>query len=409
MEVVAVNVIDTLLVSMFALFIGHQITRRVAFLRRYSIPQAVTGGLVISLGVFAVVVAGGPALTFDLQLRDILLLTFFSTVGLSAKFSRLASGGKPLVLLTLLAGTFLILQNSTGVLMAFLLNAPHPGYGLFAGSVSLAGGHGTAIAWAEEVAASGLTDAATLGIAFATFGLIAGGMIGGPLAEFLIKRNTLSSSDETGDKPMMAESAVRSTDGAMDSRRIFTNLNTLALCISLGEIVNRLFIDVGIKFPGFLTAMLVGILFTNGASILKVEIRQSDFDRVGEIALQLFLSMSLMSMDLNSLTSTLGPVLIALFVQVVVITVFSTFLVFHIMGRTYDAAVICAGFAGLGLGATPVAIANMNAVTTKYGPSFKAFLVVPLVGAFFVDLMNAIVIKFFFSLPFIQNAPIPGA
>ena len=152
--------------------------------------------------------------------------------------------------------------------------------------------------------------------------------------------------------------------------------------------------------------MMIGITITNLATISGKEIRQHDFDRVGEVALQLFLSMSLMSMDLNALTQIMGIVFIVLIVQMVVITLFAAFIVFRLMGKDYDAVVICAGFTGLGLGATPVAIANMNAITSKYGPSLKAFLVVPLVGAFFIDLVNALVIKFFVGLPIIQNTPL---
>lgn len=245
-----------------------------------------------------------------------------------------------------------------------------------------------------------------IGIAFATFGLVAGGIIGGPLAERLIKKHGLSSG-EGGDRPMMGE-AVATGKGAVPvtMERTLTTILILAICVSFGDVVNRFFTESGLKLPGFLTAMLVGIVITNLADVVRYEIRQYDFDKVGEVALQLFLSMSLMSMDLNALSGAMGAVLIALFIQVLVITLFTTHIVFRLMGKTYDAAVISAGFSGLGLGATPVAIANMNAVTSKYGPSFKAFLVVPLVGAFFIDLVNAMVIKFFIGLPIMQ-APLP--
>lgn len=185
--------------------------------------------------------------------------------------------------------------------------------------------------------------------------------------------------------------------------RILDTIFVLAVCVSLGEVVNRYFFDAGVKLPGFLTSMLVGIVITNGADLFKRNIRQRDFDKVGEVALQLFLAMSLMSLDLAALGGTLGIIVFVLFVQVLVITLFSSIIVFHLMGKTYDAAVIAAGFTGLGLGATPVAIANMNALTRKHGPSFKAFLVVPLVGAFFIDILNAVTIKFFLGLPIMQN------
>lgn len=402
-----INGVDTLIISIFVLYLGRFITRRVRFLEKYNIPQAVTGGLIVSLLILAIVLAGGPKVAFSLELRDLLLLVFFSTIGLSAKFSRLKAGGRPLLILLACAVVFLVVQNATGVLIALGLGA-HPGYGLFSGSVSFAGGHGTAIAWGNEAEAAGLTDAGLIGIAFATFGLVAGGIVGGPLVERLIKKHRLRPGEMHEDHSMMGEEAAPGealTPVTMD--RIMTTILILAICVSLGEAVNSFFTESGIKLPGFLTAMLVGIGITNLADVVDYEVQQRDFDRVGEVCLQLFLSMSLMSMDLNALSQSMGAVLLALFIQVIVITLFASLIVFRVMGRTYDAAVISAGFTGLGLGATPVAIANMNAVTSKYGPSFLAFLIVPLVGAFFIDLANAMIIKFFINLPIMQSVPLP--
>lgn len=398
-----INGADTLIISIFVLFLGSLLTRKVGFLQKYSIPQAVTGGLIVSLVVLAIVLLDGPKIIFDLSLRDLLLLAFFSTIGLSAKFARLKAGGKSLLILLVCAMVFLVVQNVTGVLMAKLLGV-HPGIGLFAGSISFAGGHGTAIAWGNEAKAAGFDQAAIIGIAFATFGLVAGGIIGGPVAERLIKKNNLAPGSDAGKGMMTKKDAPKTALEPVTMQRIMTTIFILAICISVGDVVNRLFFDAGVKLPGFLTSMIVGIAITNFADVFKKEIRQPDFDRVGEVALQLFLAMSLMSMDLNALSGAMGAVMLVLFVQVLVVTLFAVLLVFRVMGKTYDAAVICAGFTGLGLGATPVAIANMNAITSKYGPSFKAFLIVPLVGAFFIDLVNAMVIKFFIGLPFMQAA-----
>lgn len=409
MSEINVNAVDTVIVSLVVLYVGNLLTRHIGVLEKYSIPQAVTGGLICSLLVLAMVTFADVRVVFDLALRDTLLLAFFSTIGLSAKFARLQAGGKPLLILVVASAIFLFVQNTTGVLIALGLDQ-HPGYGMFAGSVSFAGGHGTAIAWGQEAEAAGLPNAALIGIAFATFGLVAGGVIGGPVGEFLIKRYKLSPDGAGSDQRMMQ------SDGAADAplepvtmKRTLTTIFILAICISAGDSVNDFFFEAGVKLPGFLTAMMVGIVITNLADVFKKEVRQYDFDKVGEVALQLFLAMSLMSMDLNALASAMGAVLVVLFIQIVVITLFAVLIIFRTMGKTYDAAVICAGFTGLGLGATPVAIANMNAITSKYGPSFKAFLVVPLVGAFFIDLLNAIIIKFFLGLDIMQSTPIPGA
>jgi ESS family glutamate:Na+ symporter len=298
------------------------------------------------------------------------------------------------------AAVFLVVQDVTGVLLAKALGE-HPGYGLFAGSVSLAGGHGTAIAWGKEAAAAGLKDAELAGIAFATFGLVAGGIIGGPISEYLIKRNNLSPS--TSEKAIGANGTA-DKDEPFTLERALGVMLVLAICLSFGEVINRWLFSNNIKLPGFLTAMMVGIIVTNLADRWKKPLSVGDYDNVGSISLQLFLAMSLMSMDLSSMASAFGKIYLVLNVQIVVITLFAVFIVFRIMGKDYDAAVIAGGFCGLGMGATPVAIANMNAVTRKYGPSFKAFLVIPLVGAFFVDILNALVIKLFVGLPFMQLA-----
>lgn len=406
MEEIHVQGPDLIIVAIVVLWLGNFLTEKIQFLQQYSIPLAVTGGLICSIVVAIIAGTGGPRITFDMEIRDTLLLVFFTTIGISAKFSRLAAGGKAMGIMVVCAGVFLVVQNTTGVLIAAAFGQ-HPGYGLFAGSVSLAGGHGTAIAWGQEAAAAGFDKAELVGIAFATFGLVAGGIVGGPIAERLIRRHRLapSESDQTSST---ADVSGGEAVEPWSLHRALGLLLVLALCLSFGELVNRWLFSNDIKLPGFLTAMLVGIVITNVADKRKRPLNVGDFDKVGEIALQLFLAMSLMSMDLSSLAGAFGIIFVVLSVQIVVITLFAVLIIFRVMGKDYDAAVIVGGFCGLGMGATPVAMANMSAVTRKYGPSFKAFLVIPLVGAFFIDLINALVIKFFIGLPMIQQAPLPG-
>ena len=394
---------DLIILAILVLWVGDRITQKVHLLSKYSIPIAVTGGLLCSIIVAIIGSAGGPKITFDMSIRDTLLMVFFTTIGISAKFSRLKEGGRALAILVLCAAIFLFVQDVTGVLLAKAFDV-HPAYGLFAGSVSLAGGHGTAIAWGQEATAAGLKDAGLIGIAFATFGLVAGGIIGGPISEQLIKKNNLSPS--AAPDAVVVSTEEDSQSPAMLERALGVML-VLAICLSFGEVVNRWLFSNNIKLPGFLTAMLVGIVVTNFADNRGKPLRVGDYDKVGEVSLQLFLAMSLMSMDLSSLASAFGAIFVILNVQILVITLFAVLIIFRIMGKDYDAAVIAGGFCGLGMGATPVAIANMSAVTRKYGPSFKAFLVVPLVGAFFIDLLNALVIKFFIGLPLLQQAPLP--
>jgi ESS family glutamate:Na+ symporter len=406
MNEIIVNGSDIIILAILVLAVGNAITQKVELLRKFSIPIAVTGGLLCSIAVAIIAAFGGEKIVFDLTIRDTLLMVFFTTIGISAKFSRLAAGGKSLGLLVICAATFLVVQDATGVLLAKAFGV-HPGYGLFAGSVSLAGGHGTAIAWGKDAEAAGLQDAALAGIAFATFGLIAGGIVGGPVAELLINKHNLSPTGE-GDVAT-GDSAEPEIDPEYSLRRALSIMLVIAICLSVGEVVNRWLFSNDIKLPGFLTAMLVGIAITNFGDKVQRPLRVSDYDKVGEIALQLFLAISLMSMDLSSLAGVFSTIFVVLCIQILVITLFAVFIIFRVMGSDYDAAVIVGGFCGLGMGATPVAIANMNAITAKHGSSFKAFLIVPLVGAFFIDLLNAMVIKFFIGLPLLQQAPLPGA
>jgi ESS family glutamate:Na+ symporter len=392
-RLIEVDTVQVLVLSILVLYLGTFINDRVRLLRERFIPAPVTGGLICS-GLVAILYATADIeISFDLRIRDVLLLVFFSTIGLSAKLKTLAAGGKALAKLVVVAAVFLVVQDVTGVGIAMLLGE-HPGYGLMGGSVSLAGGHGTAIAWGAEADAAGLKGASEMGIAFATFGLIAGGLIGGPIAGKLIERYRLEGPDaQPEDDPEAPTHDARTPSDSL--RPVLDAILVLAICVQAGYAVNRFLFAEGVVLPGFLTSMLVGIVLTNLADLFRLQVPEHVLDRAGDLSLNLFLSMSLMSMQLWALGDAARFITVALVIQVLVMTLFAMWVVFRVMGRDYDAAVITAGFAGMGLGATPVALANMNAVTSQHGPSPKAYLVVPLVGAFFIDLLNASTIKFF--------------
>ncbi len=385
--------LHVLMLSILVVYLGFYLNRNIRFLSEFYIPPAVTGGLICSIIVAIIYGVADLEIAFDMQIRDFLLLVFFSTIGLTAKLRTLKAGGKALVILVVIAAIFLFFQNTTGVLLALAFDA-HPGYGLMGGSISFAGGHGTAIAWGAEAEKAGLEGASAIGIAFATFGLIAGGLLGGPVARWLIQRNQLEPGSDA--KVTAIEPGHATGDGrAGELFNILTAILVLAICVTLGDSVNRFLFEKGVLLPGFLTAMFVGIVITNLSDVSHYEIHPTTIEKFGEVALNIFLVMSLMSMKLWFLATAVGPILVVLMLQMLVITLVVVFVVFRTMGRDYDACVISAGFVGLGLGATPIAIANMDAVTSRFGPSPKAFLVVPLVGAFFIDILNALVIKFF--------------
>ena len=401
MREIIIEPVYGLIIAIMVLWIGEHLTRKIAFLAKYNIPSSVTGGILCSVVIATIYFAMDVQVSFNLDLRDTLLLAFFSTIGLSARFRMLLEGGKLLAILLIAAVAFLILQDVGGVLIA-LAFGEHPGYGLMAGSISFAGGHGTSITWGQLAEEYGLEGATDLGLACATLGLIAGGMIGGPIARNLITRHGLRG--DSGTEACTTNPEGEGKAGPVSLNGILDAVFLLAVCIGLGSLGQGWLRDVGVTLPAFLPCMFVGILLTNLMDLLKIRPSVSSIGLCSDVSLQLFLAMSLMSMQLWTLTAALGPLLVVLVVQVVVMATFARFVIFRVAGGDYDAAVMAAGFAGLGLGATPVGIANMRAVTSRFGASPTAFLVVPLIGAFFLDIANALIIQGFVSLPFFPEA-----
>ena len=399
-RVVEIVPMDMLSLSILVLFVGMFLNKKIRLLGDNYIPPAVTGGLLFAVAVALIYKFADVQLEFDMQMRDLLLLVFFSTVGLSSRLKTLAAGGKALFVLVLVAGVFLVLQNGVGIGIA-IAAGEHPGYGLMAGSVAFAGGHGTAIAWGQVAEEAGLAGAGEIGLAFATFGLVAGGLVGGPIARRLIERRQgITPAQLDGGTGGSMVDAVKAGEG--DDRGwlylVLISVLILTLCVSVGDIVNRALSEQGMRLPGFLSAMFVGIVIVNLADVFKKPLDTTVLDKFSDIALNIFLAMSMMAIQLWTLAAAAHLITIVLVFQVLLMTLFAIYVVFRVMGSDYDAVVIAAGFAGMGLGATPVAIANMNAVTARYGPSTKAFLVVPLVGAFFIDILNAGTIKFFIRI-----------
>ena len=379
-----------------ALWVGHTITARVSALDRFSIPIAVTGGLACC-ALVAVAEAGfGFRIEFDMAVRDTLLLAFFSTVGLSAKVPRLRRGGQTLLVLAALTLGFLVVQNGLGVAAALALGEPWF-FGLIGGSVSLAGGHGTAITWGTLAAEHGYGQAVELGLVFATLGLVCGGALGGPIANFLVRRHGLA--EEHGpDEPEVAHETAEPTPISVTTGEVIRSILFLSTCIAAGAEINRLLGDGGVILPGFLTAMGAGIVLTNVADAASSPVDDTVLEMLGDVSLNLFLAMSLIAIRIDQLAGALGPVLFVLTLQVALTTVFAIVIVFRALGRDYDAAVVSAGYAGLALGATPIGVANMKAVASRFGPAARAFVVLPLVGAFLLDLMNAAVIQVYIGL-----------
>jgi ESS family glutamate:Na+ symporter len=383
----------TLIAAILVLFLGRYLNEKIKAFRDYNIPEPVTGGLLASLMVGLLYWLMGLEISFDMANRDMLLIVFFTTIGLSSRIDVLRQGGRSLVILLVLAVGYLFIQNLAGMGIASFVGKP-PALGLLTGSVSLSGGHGTAIAWAHTFTREyGVAYAMEIGLACATFGLIFGGIIGGPIAHFLIWKNKLTPESE-GDLTVgfrYREHEIINVDS------ILRSLLVIAIAIGLGIQLNDLFEARGLMLPDFVACLFAGIILTNTVPRLLPKIEwptgSHSLALISDVSLGLFLSMSLMSLQLWMLAGLAGPMLLLLAVQVVLIFLYTVFVVFRVLGANYEAAVICSGYSGLALGATPTAIANMTAVTKSLGPAPRAFVVVPLVGAFFIDLANAMIIN----------------
>jgi ESS family glutamate:Na+ symporter len=383
------------------LFAGKRLNDAIGFLKNFSIPEPVSGGLLFTLLFMLVYLVTGIEVEFDLAARDILLVYFFTTIGINASFRDLLAGGKPLVILLAITLAYMIVQNLTGITIASLFDQS-TAVGMLGGTVSLIGGHGTAIAWAPRIAEDfGVGNAMEIGIACATFGLILASLMGGPIARFLISRHNLK---PTRIEPMDVGSSET------QPQKVVTHLDfldaVLAIHVSaiVGLLLNELLAEQGLKLPLFVTCLFAGILITNlipknfpRISGTKWPTRTPAMALIAEISLGTFLAMSLMSMQLWTLIDLAGPIITILAAQFAVAVAVNIFIVFPVMGRNYDAAVVSAGFGGISLGSTPTAMANMAAVSQHYGASHLAFIIVPLVCAFFIDLANALLIPFFLT------------
>ncbi|MFK9098998.1 sodium/glutamate symporter [Pseudomonas sp. HMSC08G10] len=389
----------TLVAASLVLLLGRGLVARIAFLRTYNIPEPVAGGLLV-----AVVLLGLRSfdiqVQFDTSLQTPLMLAFFATIGLSADFASLKKGGRVVGIFLLVVTGLLVVQNAMGIGLATALGLD-PLMGLLAGSITLSGGHGTGAAWGATFSEKfGLASASELALASATFGLVLGGLIGGPVARLLIARvQTPGVEQETPRLP-------RGFEQPNKERLItpFSLIETIALIsVSLlaGSLLNKFLHGTAFELPTFVCVLFVGVLLRNGLSMFGLyQVFEREVSVMGNVSLSLFLAIALMSLKLWDLAALALPFFILLAVQALVMALFAIFVTFRVMGRNYDAAVLAAGHCGFGLGATPTAIANMQAVTQRYGPSQIAFLVVPMVGAFFIDIINAIVIKLYLALPF---------
>ena len=421
MGTLSLDMIQTAGMGALALIVGMFLTRKVSFLQKYCIPSPVSGGIIFSLLTLALYAWFDIEVSFDGTLKDIFMLAFFTSVGFQCDLRVIKKGGKPLIVMLVLLVILITAQNLTAVGFTRLLGI-NPLIGMAAGSISMTGGHGTAGGFASVLEGMGLQGAGTIGMAAATFGLIAGSMMGGPLAEKIISKKLVHEQMQEPDEEIdPAMSGIESDEASPSGRakRVSTNEQEFqqyakaSYCILLimggGTVLSWLFGKMGVTFPTYFGALILAALARNLLGLIRYKEegrwqkgeKLLDMERivsVGNICLSMFLGMAMVSLRLWELQSLALPVIVILSSQVVLMAVFAYYLAFPLLGRNYDAAILCAGLCGFGLGATPNAMANMSAVCYKFRYTVRPFLIVPIIGAMFTDLINTGIITLFLSL-----------
>jgi glutamate:Na+ symporter, ESS family len=394
---VTLSPLHSLLVAVLVLLGGTFVNRKVGLLSRYNIPAPITGGLLFAALASAAWAAKGFQLTIDQTLKPTLLLMFFAGVGMCADLRMLAKGGKALAVFLLVLFPFILVQNGVGFVVAKLLDL-HPIFGLVGGSITLVGGHGTGAAYAERFAeVNNLQSVMELSMTVATIGLILGGIVGGPVAEFLIRRHSLRSkaSDETKPSEKATQVPPIATVGMVSA------LGGILVAVTAGQGLADKVSGGPITIPTFLWCMVLGVAIRNLVPFAGFRMDDRAADLISSVCLSLFLVMTMMALNLVEVALSAGPFLVIVAAQAVAIAAYAVLVCFRFMGRDYEAAVTSAAFVGFNIGSTATAMANMQALTGKYGPAPQSFLIVPLAGAFFIDLMNAFLLTVTLSLPFV--------
>jgi ESS family glutamate:Na+ symporter len=400
------DMIQTVALAAVVLFAGYGVRRRIGVLDRFNIPAPVIGGFLFAAIALTLRQTDVLFLEFDTTLQSPFMVAFFTTIGLGASLALLKRGGPQVVLFWVLASVVAILQSGLGVAIAKLLGVD-PLLGILSGSITMTGGHGTGAAFGQLMEEQyGLSGAVTVAMAAATFGLVAGGLLGGPVGTRLMQKFSLRSSG--GGTPPLAKVAEHGaldeeidTEPAGEAPTAYSLLQTLTVvlaCMAVGGLLSA-WLGTFVTLPGYIGAMLVAAIVRNladGTGLLRISTRT--VDDLGTVALALFLTMALMTLKLWELFDLAGPMFVILMAQVTMMGLFAYFITYRVMGRDYDAAVMAGGHCGFGLGATPNAVANMTALTERFGPAPRAFLVLPMVGAFFIDFSNAIIITTYLNL-----------
>ena len=409
------DMVQTLAVAAFVLYAGGKIKSHVKVLQKYFIPAPVIGGILASVIIMCLRHAEVLRFSFDTTLQSLFMSAFFTTVGFMASFKLLLQGGIGVVVMLFVSAILLVSQNALGCSLASLFGLD-PKFGLMVGSVSLTGGHGTVGAFGATIESSGVKGALTAGFAAATFGLVAGCIIGGPVGRYLLLRHKIQTHDDKSENEIMEEEVVKEVVGPDIHEDPFSGHNFMksAVCIAVamgaGSVVapvvkqyTSFFMDGGLILPGYIGPMLIAALMRNILDYLKKGIPMIAIDAIGSVSLSIFLSMAMMTMKLWELAELALPIITILFAQTLLVILFVVFVTYNFMrrkviGTDYDSAVICTGHCGFGMGSTPTAMANMTSFCEVNGFSTRAFFIIPLIGSLFIDFINAMVISIYINI-----------
>lgn len=390
---VSLNMYHTVAIAVIVYYLGRFIRDRVKFFQKYCIPAPVIGGMIVAILITALRMTDTMIITMDTTLQTVFMLVFFCSIGFNARWKILKKGGLGLLIIVVAVAALCIIQNSFGALMMNIFDLP-PLLGTAIGSVPLVGGHGTSASFGKLIEDMGVPAAASASYAAATYGLIAGCMIGGPIARIRVLQLQKSG------KFKLAESSVTLDETAskpLSEKKLLLAVGLLLLSVGAGDIISSI-IGKLMTFSAAVGSLAAGCIVRNFCDIKKIELPDEEIEITGNISLYIFLAMAMMSMKIWELVDLAIPMIITLLLQTVICGLFAYFVIYNIMGRDYDAAVMASGVCGFGLGATPNAIANMSAMVSVYGPAPRAFLIIPICGSMLADIVNSTVITAFMNI-----------
>ena len=391
---ISLEALPSLLLACLVLLLGTLLGQRVGMLARYSIPSPVIGGVLFAIAAAVLVRSTGHRIAMANAAKSDLLLLFFACLGLTSDLTRLVQGGPRLLRFLAALVPFLLVQNALGVGLAKLLGM-HPFMGLIAGSITLVGGHGTGAAYVEKFGeASAIPGVMALTMTSATLGLVLGGVVGGPVAEWLIRRHRLQPAAAAAQEGVILGPEVT----PVTTTPLIGALAMALIAVLIGQWLGGLLADAPVTVPDFLLALLAGLVLRNAGALVGLRLHDSASELLGSVCLSLFLAWTMMALDLGTVLGMAGPLLVILLAQMVLVVLWASFVTFRAVGRDYESAVMSAAFCGFAMGATATAIANMLSLSRRHGPAPQAFLIVPIVGAFFIDIINAVVLTLFLSL-----------